>query len=63
MPTYSYECPDGHKHEEFEPITAPAKRPCPVCGKIMQRLITGGGGVLWKGGSPTPRFGGQPRRR
>jgi putative FmdB family regulatory protein len=59
MPTYEYRCPKGHTLEDFQPITAPTERICPVCPgmSIMTRVIGTGAGVIWKGGPPTRRFG------
>lgn len=66
MPTYRYECPNGHTLEDFEPMSAPTERECPACNGIgtppvfprvqMKRVIGPGGGVLWKGGAPTRKF-------
>jgi hypothetical protein len=81
MPTYEYQCPNGHTLTDFESMNAPTTRVCPECPSpvpcdcqtvqgadeccdyhevYMTRQISGGGGVLWKQGAPTPRFG---RRR
>jgi putative FmdB family regulatory protein len=51
MPTYEYECSAcGHEFEKFESIKAPATKNCPVCKKAKaQRLISGGGGLIFKG--------------
>lgn len=51
MPTYAYVCDQcGHEFERFQPITAAPLRECPKCRKrSVRRLITGGGGVLFKG--------------
>jgi len=51
MPTYEYACPDcEHEFEAFHPITAKPVRKCPECGKRkVQRLISGGAGLLFKG--------------
>jgi len=51
MPTYEYACAAcGHKFEEFQSITAPAVKKCPVCKKNkVQRLISTGGGFIFKG--------------
>lgn len=51
MPTYDYECQAcGHEFEEFQSITAPAIRKCPICGKLkVKRLIGTGGGFIFKG--------------
>lgn len=51
MPTYSYACEAcGRQFEEFQSIKDKPIRKCPQCGKPKaRRLITGGGGVLFKG--------------
>jgi len=51
MPTYEYECPDcGETFERFQSITAKPVRRCPVCGKSkVRRLISAGGGILFRG--------------
>ena len=51
MPTYEYACPDcEHEFETFQSITAKPIRKCPECGKRkVQRLISGGAGLLFKG--------------
>jgi putative FmdB family regulatory protein len=51
MPTYDYECEAcGHSFEEFQSITADPLKKCPECGKKkLQRLISGGAAVLFKG--------------
>ncbi len=50
MPTYEYECVKTGKHfERFQNMSdAPVKK-CPECGGPARRLITGGGGVIFKG--------------
>lgn len=52
MPTYEYECKKcSHRFEEFQSITALPLKKCPKegCGGQVQRLIGGGGGLLFKG--------------
>jgi putative FmdB family regulatory protein len=51
MPTYEYRCAGcDHKWDEFQSITAKPIRKCPACGKSKaQRVISAGGGVLFKG--------------
>ncbi len=50
MPTYEYKCPNcGTRFERFQKITEPPTLPCPKCGKVAQRLITGGHGLVFKG--------------
>jgi putative FmdB family regulatory protein len=51
MPTYEYECQKcGHRFEKFQSITAKSLEDCPKCRrKALKRLISAGGGVLFKG--------------
>jgi len=51
MPTYEYACEAcGHEFEAFQSITAKPLRSCPECKKRkVQRLISGGAGLLFKG--------------
>src|ERR1044072_5758580 len=51
MPTYEYRCPDGHDFERFfrKISDAPSDVACPVCGKIAERRMSAGAGLLFKG--------------
>ena len=51
MPTYEYRCAAcGHELEAFPSMTAKPLKKCPACGKLkLERLISGGAGVLFKG--------------
>jgi putative FmdB family regulatory protein len=51
MPTYEYACKAcNYKFEEFQSITAAPIKKCPKCGKLkVQRLISAGAGVIFKG--------------
>lgn len=50
MPTYEYECTRCELViEEFKPISAPRRQRCPKCRSKVQRLISGGMGVHFKG--------------
>jgi putative FmdB family regulatory protein len=50
MPTYEYECTRcGHVCEEFKPISAPRRQRCPECRGKVERLVSGGLGVVFKG--------------
>jgi putative FmdB family regulatory protein len=51
MPTYEFRCPDGHTVDKFfrKISDAVAEIPCPVCGKVAARQISGGSGLLFKG--------------
>jgi putative FmdB family regulatory protein len=51
MPTYEFRCPDGHEFEKFyrKISDAVTELPCPECGKVAARLVSGGAGLLFKG--------------
>jgi putative FmdB family regulatory protein len=50
MPTYEYKCRDcGEKFDEFQKITDPPLTRCPACGGAVDRIISGGSGVVFKG--------------
>ena len=51
MPTYEFRCPNGHDFEKFyrSISAAPSELPCPVCGKVAERQLSGGAGLLFKG--------------
>lgn len=51
MPTYEYRCEAcGHEFERFQNINDAPVRTCPECGeKKVQRLISQGGGLVFKG--------------
>lgn len=50
MPTYEYECEAcGHQMAEFQRMSDPPLATCPKCGGRLQRLVSGGAGVLFKG--------------
>jgi putative FmdB family regulatory protein len=51
MPTYEYKCSAcGHKFEKFQSIAAGPIKKCPECKKNKaQRLISAGGGLIFKG--------------
>jgi putative FmdB family regulatory protein len=49
MPTYEYQCPDGHAFEKFQKMTDKPRANCPVCGKPAVRKISGGAGLVFKG--------------
>ena len=52
MPTYEYKCEAcGEILEIFHGINEGEKRKCPSCGELkLKRLISGGTGVIFKGG-------------
>ena len=50
MPTYEYECKKCRHHfEQFQKMTDEPVKVCPVCGGEVKRLISAGGGLLFKG--------------
>jgi putative FmdB family regulatory protein len=50
MPTYDYRCRKcGHPFELFHGIKDDAKKRCPKCKGVAQRVPAGGAGVLFKG--------------
>ena len=49
MPTYEYQCTDGHSFEKFQKMTDKPVAKCPVCGKAATRKISGGAGLVFKG--------------
>jgi putative FmdB family regulatory protein len=49
MPTYEYQCPDGHQFEKLQKMSDKPQAKCPVCGKPATRKISGGAGLVFKG--------------
>src|SRR5256886_17410715 len=50
MPTYENKCPAGHAFEKFYPTMNSSRRvKCPTCGKMAERQISGGTGLVFKG--------------
>ena len=49
MPTYAFQCPNGHQFEKFEKMSAKSTSRCPKCGKSARRIISGGAGFVFKG--------------
>ena len=49
MPTYEYECPDGHRFEKFQKMIDKPRAKCPTCGKPATRKISGGAALVFKG--------------
>jgi len=50
MPTYEYECEAcGHAFERFQSMSDEPIRLCPECGGAVRRLISSGGGLVFKG--------------
>ena len=51
MPTYEYRCPDGHEFTRFNKTISAglSELECPECGKVAQRQLSAGGGLVFKG--------------
>lgn len=51
MPTYEFACPNGHHFDKFyrKISDAATELPCPECGAVATRLISGGAGLVFKG--------------
>ncbi len=50
MPTYEYECRVcGHAFERFQGINEDPIAECPECEGKVRRLISSGGGLVFKG--------------
>ena len=49
MPTYNYKREDGTTFDLQQKISADALTTCPTTGLSVKRVITGGGGVVYKG--------------
>ena len=49
MPTYEYQCPEGHVFDKFQKMTDKPGAKCPTCGKPAARRISGGAGLVFRG--------------
>ncbi len=49
MPTYEYQCPEGHAFELFQKMSEKPRAKCPTCGKPAARRISGGAGLVFRG--------------
>lgn len=50
MPTYEYECTKcGHRFDAFQQMSEEPLKRCPECRGKVERLISGGAGVIFKG--------------
>jgi putative FmdB family regulatory protein len=51
MPTHDYRCPAGHDFEHFfrKISDATGELPCPECGAVAARRVSGGAGLVFKG--------------
>ena len=49
MPTYEYKREDGTTFEITQGMNEPKLTACPTTGQPVTRIISGGGGVVYKG--------------
>ncbi|MDG5766838.1 zinc ribbon domain-containing protein [Balneolales bacterium ANBcel1] len=49
MPTYQYKREDGSTFEIIQKMSDEALKTCPKTGQKVKRIISGGGGVVYKG--------------
>ena len=50
MPTYEYQCDKcGHRFEKRQGFDDPPSKGCPECRGAVQRVISGGLGIRFKG--------------
>ena len=50
MPTYDYICNKcGHTFELFQSMSETPRKICPVCKRVVRRLVSGGSGLIFKG--------------
>jgi putative FmdB family regulatory protein len=49
MPTYEYKREDGSVFEFSQSINDAPLKTCPETGQAVKRIISGGGGVVYKG--------------
>lgn len=49
MPTYEYKRKDGSVFEITQSINDDPLETCPTTGQSVKRIISGGGGVVYKG--------------
>jgi putative FmdB family regulatory protein len=49
MPTYEYQCAEGHTFEQIQKMSDPPIGTCPVCGAAAERRVSGGSGLIFKG--------------
>ena len=49
MPTYEYRCPEGHTFDVFQRMSDEPGATCPECGREAERILSAGGGLLFKG--------------
>jgi putative FmdB family regulatory protein len=49
MPTYEYQCPNGHRFEVVQKMSDDPITACTDCGEPAERVISGGSGFLFRG--------------
>jgi putative FmdB family regulatory protein len=50
VPTYEYECSKcNDRFEKFQSMKDEPMKSCPKCGGAVHRLISSGGGIIFKG--------------
>jgi len=49
VPIYDYKCKQCGRFEQVQKITEPVLQECPVCGSIVERLISKNVGIVLKG--------------
>ncbi len=57
MPTYEYECSNGHRFEVVQPITEDPLKRCQVCNSDVRRLISAAAFILKGGGWYSDGYG------
>jgi putative FmdB family regulatory protein len=50
VPTYDYQCENGHEFEAFQSMKEEPLAHCVQCGANVRRLIGPGAGFIFKGG-------------
>lgn len=49
MPTYEYKREDGTRFEVIQKMSEDPLKVCPTTGQKVKRVVSGGGGVVYKG--------------
>ena len=49
MPTYEYKREDGSKFDIIQKMNDAPLTTCPTTGQTVKRVLSGGGGVVYKG--------------
>jgi len=49
MPTYDYQCAEGHTFEKTYKMSDKPRVKCPICGRPAARQISGGAALIFKG--------------